>query len=73
MNNYTEGDGSLRVEKENEEEAKRLQKKAKASTKPKAVPALTKPTAPVTVAGTWGKNAGRLPGKKRRFSRRTIS
>ena len=55
VDNYTEGDGSLRVEKEKEEEAKRLQKKAKTAAKPKTVPALTKSTDPVMVAGTWAK------------------
>ena len=57
-----EGDGSLRAEKEKEEEAKWLQKKAKASEKPKAVPASTKPTAPVTDKkgheGRQGKSGG---------------
>ena len=73
MNNYMEGDGLLRAENENEEEVKRLQKKAKTSAKPKAVPAPKKPAASVTDAGTPGKGARRLPRKKRRFSKSTIS
>ena len=60
MDNYTEGDGSLLVDKEKEEEAKRLQKKAKASAKPKAVPASAKPTALVTVTGTRAKRRRKI-------------
>ena len=51
-----EGDGSLLAEKEEKEEAKRSQKKVKASAKSEAVPALTKPEDAVTEAGTRAKS-----------------
>ena len=50
----------MQVEKEKEEEAKWLQKKAKASVKPEAVSASTKPTAPVTIAGTRPKRRRKI-------------
>ena len=46
------GDGSLLAEKEEEEEAKRSQKKVTASAKPEAIPVPMKPATKVTVAGT---------------------
>ena len=65
VDNYMEGDGSLRAEKEKEEEAKRSQKKAKPSTKPRAAPAPREPTASVTEAGQLGK-MGKTVTKERR-------
>ena len=59
-----EGDGSLSAEKEKEEEAKRLQKKAKTSARPKVVPALKKPEAPVTNSGTLGKRRRKVAKEK---------
>ena len=53
VENYMEGDGSLLAEKEKEEEVKRLQKNAKTSAKPKAVPALNH----------QGKNGGSAKGQ----------
>ena len=64
VDNYMEGDGSLRAESGKEEQVKRLQNKAKTSTKPKSVPAPKKPTALVTDVRTPGKGAGRPPGGK---------
>ena len=57
MDNYMEGDGLLRVEKEKEEEAKRSQKKANSSAKPRAAPGPKKSTAPVREAGPSGKRS----------------
>ena len=68
-----EGDSSLRAEKEEEEEAKWLQKKVKASENPKAVPASTKPTAPVMVAGTRTKKGMKVAREKVEVQKKTIS
>ena len=73
VDNHMEGVGSLLAEKEEEEEAKRPQKKARASTKPEAVPASTKPAATVTEAEHGKKGARSPPGKERKHSRVNIS
>ena len=52
-----EGDGSLRVEKEREEEAKWTQKKAKPSAKPRATPSPREPMDSVTEAKPPGKRS----------------
>ena len=58
VENHVEGDGSLLAEKENEEVAKRTQKKLKPAAEPKAQPGTGETTAPA--AGV------RPPGKRRK-------
>ena len=65
-----EGDCSLRVKKEEEEEAKRTQKKAKPAAKPRTAPAPNEPTASVTETGPPGKR--RKTAIKERTKARTV-
>ena len=73
VDNYMEGDGPLRVEKGNEEEAKSLQKKAKTSAKSKAVPAPKNQRLQPRMRGHRENDAERSPRKRRRSIRRKIS
>ena len=65
-----EGDDSLWVEKEKEEEAKRTQKKAKPAAKPRATPAPNEPTTSVAEAESPGKRSKKAI--KERTKARTV-